>query len=420
MKSAVHKRDSSADQKALYRFILDGDPRKKKKLLNYIAVRTKLLWKALLSVIFQQRGLIEPVVCDVLLIHPSQKSFLQGRKKPLIAALKARGLNVEEYVEIDDRDLILHRSFYSPCRSVPFLFRWHAAHAEYLLRRFETKVMLTERNGWVLPSFIKMLRRDGAIVVHLAHSVITSQSSRYRYFDYDYYFLYGRSSLEYLKRLPNTFGQCVACYCGPYFWADKDNFSKPTVPSENIECLFLAPGPAYETRCGYLEVCSWVMEWLAENESIHLSVKLHPRGAGNWWRSHLVDNERISIVPEHTSLDDCAARFDIVLSDYTNAIVDVARYATPFVLLGSNKDYFSVERFGIPRARSAIQLRDEVDAILADPSAYAARSLSFFEFHVENRRFPLGSIVDSVVSLANKKALPGIRLKSALDDFDDA
>lgn len=412
--------DMSAYQKALCRFILDGDSRKRKRIRNYIAVRIKLLWKALLSMFFQQRCLIDRVVCDVLLIHPSRKSFLQGRKKPLIAALKSKGLNVEEFVEVDDRDLIRNRSFFSPRRPVPFLFRWHAAHAEYLLRRFEAKVILTERNGWIVPSFIKMLRHDGAIVVHLAHSVITSQSSRYRYFDYDYYFIYGRSSLEYLKALSNAFGQCVACYCGPYFFSDKDAFPKSRISGKNVECLFLAPGPDYESRSSYLESCSWIMEWLDENEYVHLWVKLHPRGAGTWWLNRLVDSERITIVPEGTSLDDCAARFDIVLSGYTNAIVDVARYAAPFVLLGSDEDYFSVERFGISRVHSAAQLRCEVDAILADPALYAARSLSFFNYHVENRRFPLNSIVESVVSLVNKESLPGIRLQSAFDDFNGA
>lgn len=401
----------SADQTALYRFILDGDSHKKRKT-NFLAIRIRLLWKALLSRIFQQHGPVEPIVCDVLMIHPSQKSFLQGRKKPLIAALKARGLSVEEFVEADDCDLIRNRSFFQPCRSVPFLFRWYAAHAEYLLKRYETQVILTERNGWVIPSFIKMLRHDGAAVVHLAHSVTTSQSSRYRYFDYDYYFLFGRSSFEYLSRLPNAFGQCLAHYCGPYFFSDKEDFHKERPPSQDARCLFLAPGPAYESCPDYLESCVWIMDWLAKNNSAQLWIKLHPRGAGTWWLDRLAGSERVSILPRETSLDDCAARFDMVFSNYTNAVVDVARYATPFILLGSDEDYFAVERFGLSRARSAAQLQRSIENILANPSLYAARALSFFDFHVENRRLPLTSVVNSVVLLVGKNSLPGEHLKS--------
>ncbi|WP_313024247.1 hypothetical protein [Pseudomonas lopnurensis] len=410
----------TTDQKELYSFVLRGDSRGEKGAFSRVVMRIRLLWKAVLSMFFQQHELVEPVVCNVLLIHPSKKSFLQGRKKPLIAALKARGLIIEEYVEAGDRDLIKQRSFLPPCRSVPFLFRWHAAHAEYLLKRYEAQVILTERNGWIIPSFIKMLRHDGAKVVHLAHSVTTSQSSRYRYYDYDYYFLFGRSSYEYLSALPRAFGECVVHYCGPYFFLDKESFpdDRNGILTHSIHCLFLAPGPAYESSASYVECCSWIMDWLAENKAARLWIKLHPRGAGSWWRDRLSDNERISILPEGTSLDDCAARFDLVLSNYTNAIVDVARYATPFVLLGAGKDYFAVERFGISRARSIEQLKDSVEAILADPPLHATRALEFFAFHVENRKFPLTSIVDSLVCIANKKSLPGVQLKSARNDLD--
>lgn len=410
----------TTDQKALYSFVLKGDPHRENGIFSRVVMSSRLLWKAVLSMLFQQRELVDPAVCDVLLIHPSRKSFLQGRKKPLIAALKARGLIVEEFVEADDHDLIKHRNFLSPSRPVPLLFRWHAAHAEYLLKRYESKVILTERNGWIIPSFIKMLRTDGVKVVHLAHSVTTSQSSRYRYFDYDYYFLFGQSSYEYLRAIPNAFGKCVAYYCGPYFLLDKEDFSdtRAEVLERGVQCLFLAPGPAYEFNAGYLECCSWIMGWLVENKAARLWIKLHPRGAGTWWRDRLSENERISILPEVTSLDDCAAQFDLVLSNYTNAIVDVARYATPFVLLGAGKDYFAVEHFGISRARSAEQLKCSIDAILADPPLHAAMALSFFEFHVANRRFPLASIVDAVVCLANKKALSGVPLESA-NHIDD-
>jgi len=163
--------------------------------------------------------------CDVLLIHPSRKSYEQGRKGAFLQALRATGLHVEEFVEESDDVLIRARQFSRPAKPVPLLLYWHAAHAAFLLRRLSGQGGVDRaKRGWIIPSFIKALRTEGMRVMHLAHSVPSGQSSRYDYFDYDYYLMFGKSSYDYLYSLSEAFGECCAVYAGPYYLTDKKKY----------------------------------------------------------------------------------------------------------------------------------------------------------------------------------------------------
>ncbi|WP_256667720.1 hypothetical protein [Pseudomonas sp. R-28-1W-6] len=362
-----------------------------------------------------RRGTGEQGCCDVLLIHPSCKSYLQGRKKPLVAALRARGMRVEEFVEDSERRLIFARQLAVPRRPVPFLLHFYAAHAAYLLQRYRPKVVLTERNAWVVPSLVKALREEGAQVMHLAHSVPSGQSSRYDYFDYDYYALFGRSSFEYLASIPGRFGSCVTVFAGPYYLSDRLQPEAPvSSPGGRPQLLFLGSGPDYEQTPDYLECCAWVMKWLQEHPDADLTVKIHPRASGHPWVAHATANARVRMLAGSVSLDECAGRFDLVLCGYTNAVLDVARAGIPFVLLGNDEDYFSVERFGLPRCRVESQLASSIEGVAKSPEDYRRSLAQFMAFHIDQSERPLASLVECVEQLVGGHALPGEKLSAEI------
>lgn len=402
--------------KQLEHYLLTEGKPHREKLLSRTVRYVRYFWKALLSFFFQDGSPRDIKSCDVLLIHPSEKSYKLGRKHDLIAALRAKGLHVEEFVEGSDSELVRLRQFATPKIKVPFILRWPAAHASYLLERYEAKVILTERNGWVLPSFIKIIRaNDGAKVVHMAHSVLTGQSSKYCYFDYDYYLIFGKSSYDYLAGLHNTFGECVAHFAGPYFFSDRLEgiYESEVKKGGGIKCLFLGAGPDYELTQNYLESCMWLIRWLEENETAELWVKLHPRSKGAFWRNQEFESKRINILDAGFSLSSSAGQFDLVFSGYTNAVVDISRFSIPFVLLGSDEDYFSVRRFGIPQVRSFIELSENVRSILENPTEAKRATTDFFEFHVRQRTKPLGSVVEALKTLIEHGELNGAALKGS-------
>ncbi len=397
----------------LWKYVASAPRRRGKGRLGGAKLALRLFWKVLLSCCVQRHASTEALPCDVLLIHPSRKSYLQGRKKPLIAALKARGMQVAEYVEESDRELLRKRQFSTPGRPVPFMLRWHAAHAAYLLQRYQPKVILTERNAWIIPSFIKALRTDAAQVVHLAHSVPSSQSSYYDYFDYDYYLMFGLSSFEYLDSLHGAHGSCRAVFAGPYYLSDSPTFPVSTGNALGaLRLLFLGSGPDYEQGEPYRRYCTWILDWLRENPSIELAVKVHPRGTGQPWVACAAGEARVRILPPEASLEACARQFDLVLCGYTNAVLDVARAGTPFVLLGDDDDYFSVERFGLPRCRAENQLGNCIESVMTAPEDYRQRLADFLRFHIDQPDRPITSLVDCVEKIVGGHVLPGRELSA--------
>jgi hypothetical protein len=279
---------------------------------------------------------------------------------------------------------------------VPFLLYWHASHAAYLLQRYHAKVVLTERNGWIIPSFIKAFRTEGMSVMHLAHSVPTGQSSRYDYFDYDYYLLFGRSSYEYLATLSRAYGRCNVVFGGPYFLSDWEYVPRAGRKSiETKRILFLGSGPEYEATDAYQKCCAWIISWM-EHSSAKLVVKLHPRGSGIPWVNYQVASSRINFISKGQSLEDHVGEFDLVLCGYTNAVLDVARAGVPFVLLGAGEDYFEVQRFGLPICADESQLSSCIESVFSEPEKTRDNLKMFLEHHIGEADTPLSSLVDCV------------------------
>ncbi len=396
-------------------FVVSAPLRRGKGRLATWRLRCRLAGKGLLAFFFSIGRDIPATACDVLLIHPSRKSYEQGRKEALLQALRNGGLHVEEFIEEPDGVLIGTRQFARPDQPVPFLLYWHAAHAAFLLRRYRAKVVLTERNGWIVPSFIKALRTGGMRVMHLAHSVPSGQSSRYDYFDYDYYLMFGRSSYDYLSSLGNAYGECCAVYAGPYYLTDEKKTAwRESDRKRTPRLLFLGSGPDYEHTDSYQEYCWWVVTWLEQHQEVRLSVKLHPRGQGYPWLNYAAGSERIAFLAAGETLEQCVGHFDLVLCGYTNAVLDVARAGVPFVLLGSGEDYFSVRRFGLPRAVVQSQLASCIETVLSEPEKTKKHLFDFLNYHIGHAHKPLDSLVDSVRKVASGSELTGIHMSAPI------
>ena len=381
--------------KSLYHWI-NSSYKYKNSYFNSFKLKLIMFFKGCLALIFYRKNISEPIECDVLLIHPSLKSYKQGRKKKFINMLKNKGLVVEEFIERKDKDIIFKRQF-CKVEKIPFFFKWDAYHASYILNKYRAKVILTERNGWVIPSFIKKLRGEGSIVVHMAHSIPTGQSSKYNYYDYDFYLLYGESSYVYLSSLNNCFGSCNVLFKGPYFFYSNRKYCRKHVGKSIV---FLGSGPDYENNENYIKVCRWVEKLVENNIVDKLYLKGHPRSTDNRWLDFLEKNpEKVSIVSDD-NLQDTIDNSVYAVMAYTNAIVDMAYYGVPIIMMGESTDYFNLDSFYVPWAKNYSDLVSIVS------SEYQQLNAEFISYHVENPINSSQSIVDFVTELTiNKNVL---------------
>lgn len=391
--------------KSLYQWV-SRSSKYRNSSFNRLKLRLRMVFKGCLALVASKNQIIEPVICDVLLVHPSLKSYQQGRKKTFIQMLKDAGLTVEEYVEKKDRDTFLNREFF-PLRKVPFVFKWEAYHANYILKKYQAKVILTERNGWVIPSFIKKIRQQNSIVIHLAHSVVTEQSSKYEYYDYDFYFLYGESSFEYLSTLANSYGACRVAFKGPYFFYDDRKYNKSKDATKNI--TFLCSGPDFEMLAAYVEMCGWVKKLIELNNINKLYIKCHPRGDNKQWVEFSQEYlGRVEIV-ESLSLSDSLDHSKYAVMGYTNAIVDAAYYGIPIIMLGDSLDFFNINKFALPWAKNYEELVKYIEAESAESQVEFAR----YHIYEDGRAVPaLVNAIKDVVQFGHSASISNRELNN--------
>lgn len=379
--------------KSLYQWMV-SQPKYVNSFLNRFKLRARMLAKGCVATFSSKNMFDAPLECDVLLIHPSYKSYKQGRKKKLINMLKEKGLAVEEFIEKKDKEKIIGREF-CKINDVPLLFKWEAYHASYILNKYKAKVILTERNGWVLPSFIKKIRREGSIIIHMAHSIPTSQSRKYNYYDYDYYLIYGKSSYNYLRGLDGCFGTCQIVFAGPYFLYSDREYKINNKIEFNI--TFICSGPDYQSNMSYMEVCAWIDRLVEENVVDKLYVKCHPRGDNERWLKILDQYpDRVKFV-NNDEFHDCLDDSHYAVMNYTNAIIDTAYYGVPIVLVGETDDYFSALDFSIPWAENYYELSEILKA------KFVSSEKKFISYHIENTKGASKSLVDFVYSIVNEE-----------------
>lgn len=390
----------------LLHWIINSDKYKDKKY-KIFKLKFRMALKGFIATVFSRKPYKKPIECDVLIIHPSCKSYKQGRKKQLIAILKNEGLIVKEFIEKSDADKALNREF-CKIKGVPFLFKSEAFHAFYILSKYDSKVILTERNGWIVPSFIKKIRNKGNLVVHIAHSIPTVQSSKYSYYDYDFYLVYGQSSYDYLNSLSCFFGSCKVLYKGPYFFYDSRKYILSTKNEKNI--TFFCSGPDYEKQTSYVDACHWIEKLVEERIVDNLYVKCHPRGSNSQWLE-LEEKypSRVLFISNH-ELHDYLDRSLYAVMNYTNAIIDTAYYGMPVIMLGDSLDYFNAVGFNIPWVKSY----KELVCVLNDSDI--SYNADFLSYHVASKVNPSLELVDFVVNLTDygkssffdfSKKLPG-------------
>lgn len=379
--------------KSLYQWMV-SHPKYKNSAINKLKLNFRMKMKGFIATLISNENLVSPVECDVLIIHPSYKNYNQERRKKFVGELKKSGLKVKEFVSKSDKDKLKRREF-CKVNGIPSFFRWDAYHAKYILSRYKAKVILTSRNGWVVPSFIKRVRDEGSIVIHIAHAVLTGRSRKYSYYDYDYYFVYGQSSYDYLKGLSYSFGEANICFEGPSFFYSNRKYRLP-VSGNNI--TFLCSAPEYENTMDYIEISSWLEMLVRFNVINKLYVKCHPRGSNKRWAELSEQSRgRIEVIGNDELFDSFDSSKYAVMS-YTNAIVDAAYYGIPVIMLGNSLDYFQLERFSVPRARDYKTLVKYINLEAPKPQ------LEFAHYHIEKRFNVSTSLINSITNIVNSTA----------------
>lgn len=316
--------------------------------------------------------------CDILILHPSDKSFRLKRKQKLIDKLRESGVKVLEEVALSEKQVIEKNTCCGP-----FLYgrllRCYEGYANWLRKKFNPKIIITDRNGSILSPFLKSRSSNDPVTFHLAHSVLTAQSSRFSMLEYDYYCIYGESSFEYLKSLPYSFGSCQLVLGGSILFDERFAVSKG---SPELPLLFLGMGPELELTEEGRKIYELIRDWQKVSGK-KLYVRLHQRSKGEFWKS--VSQKGLEVLPNEP-FQVSAARASLVLSPYTNAVVDAALLGRPVQLVSfpEELDFLQVEKFFGARVSDFNGLDKAVRQHLDDYQKSVDACGAFVEYHLEH------------------------------------
>ena len=321
--------------------------------------------------------------CDALLLHSAPKSMALQRKNILLDAVRRRGHHLVEDALQSPRHSCARRMLLAPPQPVPLRYLVYAAHAQWLVATHAPKVLINERNGSLHAPFLRLaLAARGARLLHLAHATTLESSRRLGMNDYDYYGVFGHSSLDALRARPLRFGESTVVLLGSYL-AD-ETYDLPVADPAIRTLLILGVGPDKEKEAGYQHTYQLLRDWAAQHPGYRVLFKRHPRSRAAFWTTASAQLQNVELLDTQCSLAQALAQASVVVNIMSNAGIEAGLAGRPviYVNAGNDQDLFSHALFFGPQVSNADEFSRQLQAVEQDYAGHVAQARRFAEYHL--------------------------------------
>jgi len=351
----------------------------------------------------------------ILVLHGSPKLLAQRRKNGLIQALRQRGHEVVEDAIEPLGTAVRCKRLYRPALKVPLRYYAYAAYAEWLARHHNPGLVLNERHGSLVIPFLRVsLNQQGRHLAQLSHATSVDHSRRLSMTDYDYYLLFGQSSLQALQRRTLRFGSTRAILTGSYLIDQQYNLP---APRNELRLLVLGVGPDREARSGYQRTYALICEWAARHPQVPVIFKAHPRSRMEFWKKAAATYPNIHLAAPDASLAQALASSSVVLNIMSNAALEasLANRAVIYVNASGDADVLEQARF----FGDCIRDLETLDERLAWLSHHYQQALcntrAFAEYHLAHGLLGQSKTAEVIHHLVHRHPLATTELNGTLD-----
>jgi hypothetical protein len=321
--------------------------------------------------------------CDFLLLQSAPKVIAFQRKKLLIEELRRRGHHLVETALLEPKQILRQRLLKVPPFTVPTRYFGLAAYAEWLVECHQPRILLNDRNGSLYAPFLRLsLNARQRLLVHLAHASTVESSRRLGMNDYDYYFLFGQSSLEALQARTLRFGSSQAVLAGSHM-IDSSYDLPPSEPSLRT-VLVLGVGPDKEKEIGYQRTYALIRDWAAQNADYQVLIKAHPRSEALFWQEAAATLGNVQVLPSHCTLAEALGRASLVINIMSNAVIEAALAKRPLIYVNASgePDIFAQDSFFGECVERTDQLQQRIADIASDYVGSLQQSARFADYHL--------------------------------------
>ncbi len=375
--------------------------------------------KVLVELVLQGTDLLYgdpvPESCDILFLHTYHAE--PQRISALVRRLERRGVEVENEV-LDEARAIRKRELMRPSAATQRGLWLKAAYAKYVVAANRPKVLVTLENDRVMSSFLRAEMENHGTYVNISHGV-TNNVFSHCVTDFDYYFLYGDSSLRHLRQNPVRIG-CTCCVLSGSPFFDENSFPRALeerrLPNE---VLFFSSSTSPRKDWDHLRHSARIVaEWAGDNPSFRVRVKLHPLEDPAYVRQVFAGVPNVIVLRQDVGLDEALAGVSLVMHAWSNASIEAAVAGIPSVVVKDSDEvdeYLYLERYFPARARTPDEINKRVHEVLENYDQYRERTAAFLREHVA-RADSLDYIADTLTGLVHgEQPTDCVRVKGRYD-----
>ncbi|OQY17546.1 MAG: capsule biosynthesis protein [Desulfobacteraceae bacterium 4572_35.1] len=340
--------------------------------------------------------------CDFLLFQGSAKVILLKRKKDLIALIQKNGHHLVEVAHETPQVIIQKKMVTKPPYAVPLRYYGYAAYAEWITAHYNPSLVINDRNGSLVSPFLRLsLNRRSHLLVHLAHASTLEQSRRLDMTDYDYYFLFGQSSLDALKARTLRFGNTQAVLAGSHMIDQAFDLPPANVTQKTI--LVLGVGPDKEKKEDYQRTYALINTWASQNPEFKVLIKAHPRSRVPFWQQSALTCKNIEILANNCALAEALSQTSIVINVMSNAVIEAALAQRPIIYVNTTAeiDIFDQKSYFGEQVNSIESLSMQVEWIQSNYQLSIENTKKFTEHHLSHSIYGLKNTYKLIVDLKN-------------------
>ena len=360
------------------------------KNFNYRISRTLLFFLKIVAIIVRPfLKKIEPELCDIL-VYPNSKNHLT-RSKELWQNLESKGYKIS-YFNASQKYLIKYIFSYKIDfdRKIHYKIFFHHAFAKYITQKYKFKLICDYHNFEITSALIKKALNESQKSIFIPHGKIRN-SYRHSCFTFDYYLVFGESSIEKINENKLRLGNTKLIKSGSIF-IPKDFKLEICRNYKNI-LFFSNWGISYhtESKLGF----NIVLNWIKEHPEFHLYIRLHPLEDGKYVKEKTKNLRNVFVQDKSLTLKKSLENISLTIATGSNASIEAALLNRPSVV-SLDKEYiqdsedvfesdsnFFIENYFPKRARNSKELQQRIEQVYENYDFYLQQCKEYVKYHLE-------------------------------------
>jgi hypothetical protein len=328
--------------------------------------------------------------CDILVFANSANHL----KRSMIVweELEEKGYTIAYYIKtVNFLTKYIFKYKISFDKKTPYKLFFHHAFARYLSQKYNFRIICDYHNFEVTSALINIELKNDQLNIFIPHGKIRN-SYRHSCFTFDYYLVFGESSVEKIFENRFRLGNTKLIKAGSAFIPT--DFELDICKNFNHVLFFSNWAVAYhpESKRGF-EI---VREWARTHPELTLYIRLHPLENGLFVKEHTKDIKNIIIQDKSLSLKESLRDVSVAIATASNASIEAAVLNRPSLIV-LDREYipesedvyesdnnFFIESYFPKRARNANELHDRFNELLEKYDYYIDQCKKYVNYHLEN------------------------------------